>query len=219
MPNGPLSLPARLYLLAQDPGEPGLGDAPGLDRLVRAGALADLAGRGLLVDDDGIVTPADADSRTGDTVLDELLELVAESRPRTWPEWVSSRARLTLDAVRAQLADEGYLRAERRRVLGLFSSVDYGLERVPAAQALHARARQVLAGPLPAAEVPGRDAALVVLAAAAGLRMLAPPDGRQVPSGRVDELAGRAGAETPALMKAVREVRDALAVASPAPGR
>ncbi|GAA5025084.1 GOLPH3/VPS74 family protein [Streptomyces siamensis] len=219
MRNGPLSLPARLYLLAQDPGEPGLGDTPGLDRLVRAGALADLAGRGLLVDDGGIVTPADADSRSGDTVLDELLELVAESRPRTWPEWVSSRARLTLDAVRAQLAAEGYLRAERRRVLGLFSSVDYGLARVSAVEALHARARQVLVGPQPAAEVPGRDAALVVLAAAAGLRTPGPPDRRQVPPGRVDELAGRAGAEAPALMKAVREVRDALAVASPAPGR
>ncbi|MCZ9342288.1 GPP34 family phosphoprotein, partial [Streptomyces sp. TRM76130] len=62
MPHGSLSPPARLFLLA--------GDAAPPHRLVRAGALAELARCGLLVDDDGIVTPVDLDSRTGDPVLD-----------------------------------------------------------------------------------------------------------------------------------------------------
>lgn len=81
MPNGSLSLPARLYLLAWDTTR---NELAGTTHLVRAGALTELAQRGLLVDDDGIATPVDMDSGTGDAVLDGLLELVRESRPHRW---------------------------------------------------------------------------------------------------------------------------------------
>ncbi|MCT9010032.1 GOLPH3/VPS74 family protein [Streptomyces sp. NPDC054766] len=214
MPNGSLTLPARLYLLAWDTTKGKITGSTHLHHLVRAGALTELAQRGLLVDDDGIVTPVDADSRTGDLVLDGLLELVAESRPRRWKPWVTSWARVTLDAVRAQLAAEGYLRAEKKRVLGLFPSVEYELDRVPAVQALRAEARQVMEGPVPVAEVCDRDAALVALATAAELRTLASPKERKLHKARIDELTERSGAAAPALRKVIQEVRTAVIVAA-----
>ena len=214
MPHGPLSLPARLYLLAWDTSKPKVTGATHLHHLVRAGALTELAQRGLLVDDDGIVTPVDPDSRTGDLVLDGLLELVAESRPRTWKAWVTLRARVTLDALCAQLAAEGYLRAEKRRVLGLFPSVDYTLDRLPVVDALRAEARAVLEGPVPVAEVGDREAALVALATAAELRTLASARERRLHRDRIDGLAERGGAAAPALKKVIQEVRTAVVAAT-----
>ncbi|MGW7047416.1 GOLPH3/VPS74 family protein [Streptomyces avermitilis] len=213
MPDGSLSLPARLYLLSWDTTKLKVSGETHLHHLVRAGALTELAQRGLLTDVDGIATPADPDGRTGDPVLDGLLELVEESRPRKWKAWVTLRARVTLDAVRAQLAADGYLRAEKRRVFGLFPSVEYELARVPAVQALRAEARQVLEGPLPVAAVPDRDAALVALAAAAELRTLVPSKDRKRYKDRVEELTERGGAAAPALRKVIQEVRTAMIVA------
>lgn len=208
MPNGPLSLPARLCLLAWDTSRLEVTGTAPLHLLVRAGALTELAQRGLLIDDDGIVTPVDPDSRAGDVVLDGLLELVEESRPRTWGEWVTPRARVTLDAVCAQLAAEGFLRTERKRILGLFPSTGYGMERASAVDALRAEARQVLEGPRPVADVSDRDAALVALAVAA-----------EVPAfvrarDRIDELTERGAAAAPALKKIIQEVHTAAIAAS-----
>ncbi|MEU3346146.1 GPP34 family phosphoprotein [Streptomyces sp. NPDC006700] len=216
MSDGSLSLPARLYLLAWDTGRMRITGTAQPHHPVRAGALTELAQRGLLVDDDGIAVPAGLDASTGDPVLDGLLELVQESRPRRWRTWVTLHARTTLDAVREQLAAEGYLRAERRRVLGVLPSVDYALERVAAVDALREEARRVLEGPLPAAEVPERDAAVVALAAAAGLRTLLSAEDRGRRMARVEELTDRAGAAAPALRRVVREVNAAVIVAAAA---
>ncbi|MDQ0773155.1 hypothetical protein QF026_001621 [Streptomyces aurantiacus] len=214
MPHGPLSLPARLCLLAWDTTKLKVTGASQVPRLVRAGALTELAQRGLLADVDGVATPTDPDGGTGDPVLDGLLELVEESRPHTWRTWVGLRTRVTLDAVQAQLAADGYLRAEKTRVLGVFPSVEYELDRVAAVDGLREKARQVLAGPLPVDEVSERDAALVVLAAAAELRtLLTSREWRQYDE-RVAALAERSGTATPALRQAVREVRSAVAVAA-----
>ncbi|WNM31577.1 GPP34 family phosphoprotein [Streptomyces sp. Li-HN-5-11] len=211
-----LSLPARLYLLAWDTTRLRITGAAHLHHLVRAGALTELAQRGLLVDDDGIATPVDLDARTGDPVLDGLLDLVRESRPRRWKAWVTLRARFTLVAVREQLAAEGCLRAEKRRVLGVFPSVEYALERVALVDALREEARTVLEGPLPAAEVSEGDAALVALAAAAELRTLVPARDRRRHRRRIEELTDRGGAAAPALRRVVREVRTAVVVAAAA---
>lgn len=160
MPNGPLSLPARLCLLAWDL------DPTRAAPVVRAGALADLARRGLLVDDDGITTPRDLDSRTGDPALDGLLELVSESFPHGWRTWVTLHARHTLDAVREHLVAEGVLRAEKHRVLGVFPSVDHVLTDTARADALRAEAREVLSGAVTPDET---TATVLTLAAAADL--------------------------------------------------
>ncbi|WP_030676845.1 GOLPH3/VPS74 family protein [Streptomyces cellulosae] len=207
MPHGSLSIPARLCLLAWDSME--VTGTVRLNSLVRAGALVELAQRGLLTDEDGIATPADLDSDTGDPVLDGLLELVRESRPHRWHSWVSLRARITLDAVREQLAAGGYLRAEKRRVLGVFPTVEYALARVAVVQELRTQARAALRGPMPVAEISERDAALAALADAAGLL---PPDSRPAP-GRVEQLTERVGEAAAVLRTVVREVRTAKATA------
>ncbi|AIV32936.1 GOLPH3/VPS74 family protein [Streptomyces sp. CCM_MD2014] len=210
MPNGSLSLPARLCLLAWDPARSTAADSGRVHHLVRAGALTELARRGLLTDDEGIATPADLDSRTGDAVLDGLLELVRESMPRRWRTWVRLYARVTYDAVREQLVAEGYVRAEKRRVLGVFPSVDHVLARAAVARALREEARQVVQGPRPAGEVSERDAAMAVLAAAAGLGV---PEGWG--SGargrdRIAELTARCGSAAPGMRKIVGELRGAV---------
>ncbi|MFF6876014.1 MULTISPECIES: GPP34 family phosphoprotein [unclassified Streptomyces] len=204
MPNGPLTLPARLCLLAWDADRPAAGGAAHRPGPVRAGALVELARRGLLTDEDGIATPADLDTSTGDAVLDGLLELVRESCPHPWRTWVTLRARVTLDAVREQLVAEGYLRAEKRRVLGVFPSVEYALEGKAAVELLREETRQVLRGPLPVAEISERDAVLAVLAAAAGLF------GESTPGRRTAELTERAGAATAGLHGIVRDLSTAL---------
>ncbi|MFH9002553.1 GPP34 family phosphoprotein [Streptomyces afghaniensis] len=214
MPDGPLSLPARLCLLAWDPARPAGTDTARLSGPVRAGALTELARHGLLLDEDGIATPVDLDSRTGDAVLDGLLELVRESCPRPWRTWVTLRSRVTLDAVREQLVAEGYLRAEKKRVLGVFPSVEYELERVAAVQALREETRQILRGPLPVAGVFERDAAVATLAASAELL---PGEDVGAHGQRVRELAERAVASAPGLGEIVDEIRTALAATAALP--
>ncbi|WND33744.1 GPP34 family phosphoprotein [Streptomyces sp. BB1-1-1] len=210
MPNGSLSLPARLCLLAWDPARPGVTDTARHHHLVRAGALTELAQRGLLVDDEGIATPVDLDSRTGDAVLDGLLDLVRESMPHRWRTWVRLHARLTFDAVREQLVAEGYLRAEKKRVLGVFPSVEYVLARSAAAQALREETRYLLEGPVPAGEVSERNAAMAALAAAAEPRALGPAGTDARREGRIAELTERGGAAAPGLRRIVGEVWGAV---------
>ncbi|MEU9171034.1 GPP34 family phosphoprotein [Streptomyces sp. NPDC048420] len=218
MPDGPLSLPAHLYLLAWDISKAEVVGADEVPRLVRAGALVELARLGLLVDEDGIATPADLDAYPGDPVLDGLLELVHESRPHRWRAWVTLRNRFTLDAVREQLAAGGYLRPRKKRALGLFPTVDYDLERPAAVEALQEEARQVLRGPMPVVELSERDAALIALAAAAGLRTLWTREEAARYEKRVEELVERGDTAAPALRKVVDGVRAAVAATSVAAG-
>ncbi|MFE2051659.1 GOLPH3/VPS74 family protein [Streptomyces sp. NPDC059459] len=210
MPNGSLSLPARLCLLAWDPARPGAGDTARVHHLVRAGALTELAQRGLLVDDEGVATPVDLDSRTADAVLDGVLDLVRESVPHRWRTWVRLHARVTFDAVREQLVADGYLRARKKRVLGVFPSVEHVLARTAAAQVLREETRDAIEGPVPAGEVSERDAAVAALAAAAELRTLGPVVRGARRERRIAELTGRSGAAAPGLRKIVGEVWGAV---------
>ncbi|MET9575175.1 GPP34 family phosphoprotein [Streptomyces massasporeus] len=204
MSNGPLTLSARLCLLAWDAAGPAAGATAHRPAPVRAGALVELARRGLLTDEDGIATPVDLDASAGDAVLDGLLELVRESRPHPWRTWVTLRARVTFDAVREQLVADGFLRAEKRRVLGVFPTVEYALERAAVVKALREETRQILHGALPVAGISERDAALAVLAAAADLLDVGTPDRL------VEQLTERAGASMPGLGTIVREVSTAV---------
>jgi len=227
VPHASLSLPARLHLLACDASTAEAADAVQLPQLVRAGALTELAQRGLLVDEDGIATPVDLDADTGDDVLDGLLELVRESRPHEWRAWVTLRPRTTLDAVREDLAKGGYLRPRKKRALGLLPTVDYALERPAEVVALQEEARRILWGPVPAVEVSDRDAALVALAAVAELPALVSHrggaegvarvdgrvDGRM--DARIEELIERGGQAALAVREVVREVAREVRAAMP----
>ncbi|MFJ6080780.1 GPP34 family phosphoprotein [Streptomyces sp. NPDC092369] len=203
MSDGSLSLPALLYLVAWDTET---GEGSGAAPQARAGALVELARRGLLVDEDDIVTPVDMDALTGDGPLDELLELIRESRPHGWRSWVTLHARETADALREQLTAEGYLRTERKRVLGVFPGVEHKLERAADVAALRAEIQEVLDGPVPVAEVPERDATAAVLAAAAELGTPTPVKDPE----RVEQLVAHVGTGVPGLRKVIDEVRTAL---------
>ncbi|MBQ0825779.1 GPP34 family phosphoprotein [Streptomyces sp. RG38] len=206
----PPSVPARLSLLAWDDTAPEPGDTPGGHRLVRAGALADLARRGLLTDADGIATPADLDTRTGDIALDGLLDLVRESPPHRWRTWVRLYARVTYDAVREQLTAGGCLRAEKRRVLGVFPSVEHVLACPGVARALAEETRHVLDGPVPCAAVPERDAVVAVLAEAARLRVLGVSGDPVERRRRVEGLTALGAASAPGLPGVLRGLREAV---------
>ncbi|MFF7046901.1 GPP34 family phosphoprotein [Streptomyces griseorubiginosus] len=210
MTDGSLSLPARLYLLAWDTSKSEVTGTAQVPQLVRAGALTELAQRGLLLDDDGIATPVDMDAETGDPVLDGLLELVRESRPHRWRGWVTLHSRFTLDAVREQLTAGGYLRARKKRALGLFPTVDHDLARPAVVEALQEEAREILRGQT--AGLSARDAALGALAAAADLRTLLPRKDRH--DVHVEELIDRTGPVAPVLRKLVQEVRGAVTAAT-----
>ncbi|QKW10208.1 GPP34 family phosphoprotein [Streptomyces sp. NA04227] len=210
----PQSLPARLYLLAWDAREGRLTGAARLSHLLRAGALTELAQRGLLTDDDGVATPADPDAETGDPALDGLLELITESRPRTWKEWVGSRTELTRTAVQDSLTDAGFLRTERKRVLGLFPSVEHLLTDPAPVERLQSEAREVLCGPVPVARIPDREAALVCLAAVAELNTFATAEERRAHKDRLAQLTERGGMAAPALGKVFQEVQVAIMLAA-----
>ncbi|MGW6024665.1 GOLPH3/VPS74 family protein [Streptomyces sp. NPDC055099] len=212
MPYGSLSLPTRIFLLAWDTGRNKIAAAPDLPYAVRACALAELAQRGLVSDVDGIVTPVFG-ARTGDPALDVVLELIEESRPRKWRGWITHKSGYTMDRVRDQLVAEGYLRSERTRVLGIFPSRRYELERAGYVEVLHAEALAVLRGPLPVSEVPAGDAALVVCAATGKLRGIIPGKERRQYRDRLDELTDRGGAPAPELPELMRRLRKALASA------
>ncbi|WP_329125909.1 GOLPH3/VPS74 family protein [Streptomyces sp. NBC_01465] len=212
MPQDSLSLAAQLYLLAWDTDKDKLTGTLYLDYLVRAGALTELVQRGLLVDADGAAKPVD-DAQAGDAALDGLLELIGESRPRTWKTWVGHHRKLTLDAVRAQLVDSGHLATRTSRKLGIFPSTSYELRRPDDVQELRKDARYVLLGEEPAEDVSDRDAALVALAAAGELRTFASGKERRQHRARIEELTERSGATAPELKKVIREVRTAMTVA------
>lgn len=210
MPNGSLSLAATLYLLAFDPGTGKPVTHPGY--LVQAGALTELAQRELLVDAEGCPKPL-PDARTGDPALDGLLELIEESRPRTWGTWVGHHPQLTEKAVRHQLRAAGYVRVTSRRVLGLFPVKEYGLERTQLVAEMREEAVRVLYGAQPAAEVSERDAALIALAAAGGLTTVVTHKDLKAHRKRIAELEARSGAPGAALEGVVDHVRAGLAAA------
>lgn len=212
MPYGSLSLPARIFLLAWDTGRNRITGAPDLHYAVRACALAELAQRGLVSDVDGIVTPVFG-ARTGDQGLDVVLELIEESRPRTWRAWITHKASYTRDRVRDHLAAEGYLRTEHTRVFGIFPSRRYELERAGCVEVLHAEALAVLRGPAPVTEVTPGDAALVVCAATGKLRGVISGKDRRQYRDRLDALTDRSGAPAPRLPELMRALRKALASA------
>nr|WP_237499803.1 GPP34 family phosphoprotein [Streptomyces sp. SID8379] len=191
-----------MLLLAYDTGKDRVSGAPDLPLAVRAGALAELAARDLIHEVDGVVTPV-LDACTDDPVLDQLLELIAESRPRAWRGTITHRARVTHDSVRRELVAHGYLRAEPRRVLGLFPGTRHTLERSGYVEVLRMEARAALTGPAAPDAVPRDQAALLVLAAAGHLRGLLSGRERRQHAERLTDLAGRAGPYVPQIRKAL----------------
>ncbi|MGH4028622.1 GOLPH3/VPS74 family protein [Actinomycetota bacterium Odt1-20B] len=213
MPYGSLSLPARLYLLAANPAKGRVSASMDLDVVVRACALAELAQRGFIAEVNGIVTPV-LGARTGDPVLDELMELIEESRPKGWRPWMTHRSRATLEAVRDGLVAGGYLRVVRVKRLGVFPGRRHELERAGYVELLQGEALAVLRRSEGGSEgvdaVPVDDAALVVIASTGAIRTLVRGLDHWRYKERLEELAARAGAERAGLPEALANLRKAL---------
>ncbi len=114
--NLPDSLPARLYLLAYDTEKNRLTSRTQLGLVVRAAALSELYLERRLTDDGGKARVVDT-GPTGDPVLDEILQDMIASEPRSWQRWVARRESRAPRAVRDQLEAAGWLKVERRAIL------------------------------------------------------------------------------------------------------
>jgi hypothetical protein len=112
----PESLPARLYLLAYDTKKNRVTAQSQLGLVLRAAALADLYLAGRVTDEDGKVRATGDRRPAGDPLLDEVLQQLAEHRPRSWQGWIA-RGQPAARIVRTQLEDGRYIRVEHRRIL------------------------------------------------------------------------------------------------------
>lgn len=209
----PDSLPAKLYLLAR--GARPHGGSSELGRILRGAALVELNLRGLLTSDetDRGRVKASGSSRTGDPLLDELLQQVEESRPRTWSGWIRRGNQRTVCAVRDQLAEAGVVTIESGTWLGIFPRRVVRVTDPELITALRDRVQAVLHGSRPTGEVDPADAALVAIAAAGRLRFAVSGKQARGYHRRIAELADRGGAAIPALRAVLRQARMARSAA------
>ena len=112
----PESLPARLYLLAYDTEKNRVTAQSRLGLVLWAAALADLYLAGRVTDENGKARATGDRRPTGDPLLDEVLQQLADHRPRSWQGWIA-RGQPAVRTVRAQLEAGLCIRVERRRIL------------------------------------------------------------------------------------------------------
>jgi hypothetical protein len=112
----PESLPARLYLLAYDTEKNRVTAQSQLGLVLRAAALADLYLAGRVTDENGKVCATGDRRPTGDPILDEVLQQLAEQRPRSWHGWIA-HGQPTVRTVRTQLEAGLCVRVEHRMIL------------------------------------------------------------------------------------------------------
>lgn len=206
--NLPDTLPQRMYLLACSPSK-GRARAGGhLGKLIRAAALADLYLNGHLTDDRGKAV-VDVRHPCRDPYLETVLEEIAASRPRKWQHWVGRRGTAAYRAVRDQLAADGWIRLERRKILGLFP-YSHITQRDPRVRRhLVSRISTTLRTPL--SQIDPADAALVALAAASDLRIALDRSTRRTNKRRITDLTTRTGPAAPALKKSIAAANAAAA--------
>jgi hypothetical protein len=191
----PESLPARLYLLAYDTEKNRMTAQSQLGLVLRAAALADLYLAGRVTDENGKAHATNDRRPTGDPVLDEVLEQLAEQRPRSWHGWIA-RGRPAVGTVRAQLEDGLSIRVEHRRILPdkVVLLDQSAVQRY--ADELRAELRQ------PAARTEPRTAAVLALAARGEIGRVISRSERREHRQYLDELAVYTGPIADALRKA-----------------
>ncbi|PRY30583.1 GOLPH3/VPS74 family protein [Pseudosporangium ferrugineum] len=204
----PTSLAQRVFLLAHDPAKGRVRTGTHLGSMLRAAALADLYLAGNLTDVRGRAA-VEGRYSGGDPVLDGLLAEIAGARPRTWQSWVGRGHRATIAAVRRQLADDGWVRLEPRRVLGLFPVTRVTIRDPRVRKELLARVRTALKEPT--GRVDPQDAALVAIVAAGELTLVLDRRARRASERRIAQLTEVSGPAGPALHRVVQAANSSAA--------
>jgi hypothetical protein len=214
----PDDLPARTYLLALDPRKERLVARDRVGYLLRGAALAELLLAGALRDEHRKAVPTGLVATVDPFTAGVLAEITASPRPRDWRHWVRRRARRARPAVRDRLADNGVLRVETSRVLGVFPVERLTVTDPRAYQGYVDAVGRALRGDAPVERVDPRDAAAVALAAAAELRTVLSGAERRRYKKRVAMLAESVGPAVTAVRKAIQSDRAAAATAGAAAG-
>ncbi len=206
----PQTLPGRLYLLAYDRQKRKLRGGGFLAYTLRAAALADLYLSGHLVDENGKVHTAIGPT-PHDPLLKTILEQVDASKPRSWQHWVTKTAGQAPRSVRDQLERAGWLRIEPRRILGIIPADVIGLRQEHQVARLLTDSKNLLRGGHLVARTDKRQAALLALAATAGLPTVLSSAERRQYKQRLVEFADRGGPAITALRKAIESHQAAAA--------
>ncbi|MEU5883528.1 GPP34 family phosphoprotein [Spirillospora sp. NPDC047279] len=201
----PDSLPARMFLLAYDLNKQRLTARSQLGYVLRGAALTELYLDGRLAErGDKPYTDTDGADPYG------VLTQISGSRPHSWQHWVRKDHRAIVRTVREELARDGWIRVESRRVLGVFPSTRITVRDPRVVKALWGGASSALRG-RPVAHANSWDAAAVALAAAGDLKTVLPKSDRRRHRRRIDELTARSGPAPHAVRKVIRSQRAAEA--------
>jgi Golgi phosphoprotein 3 (GPP34) len=204
----------QLLLLAYRPDGTARGKGMELDMALGGALLTELALGGYVEVDDARVTAHGGRSCPEHPALAAALAEI-EATPRRAKACVAKLAKGARRRLLAALVERGVLRAEARRVLGVFPGRRFPVaDPKPREEALARLRASVVDG----AEPDERTAALAGLIQAAGLaRRVFPDDDQRAVKARLREIAeGDWAAE--AVRKAVRAARAATAAASSAAG-
>jgi hypothetical protein len=202
----PGTIAQRLFLLAWNPAKGRIGLGTNLGAMIRAGALADLYLSGHLADENGRAAIG-VRRPCPDPVLDSMLDEIAGARPRKWQHWVSRRQRATVHAVRRQLGDDGWVRLEPYRILGLVPAVRVTMRDPRVRTTLVSRVKDTLHRPIDRVEE--ADAALVAILAAGGLSLVLDRQTRRDDKRRIQALTAMSGPIAPALKRAIEAAESA----------
>ncbi|GAA0610545.1 GPP34 family phosphoprotein [Kribbella sandramycini] len=208
-PSVPSALAARMFLLAYDPAKGRLTAKAKLGRTLRAAALIDLQLRGNLADDNGKARVESKAAVPTDEVLIGILADIEASRPKKWRAWIDRRQGAILRQVRDGLEQEQVIKVERGRLFGLIPIDRVAVRHPLVRRQLAQRATDVLRPSRPVSQVDLRDAALIVLAATADLRVVLTKEQQRQHKNRLAQLAVRVGPVAPALKKALQAAQHA----------
>ena len=193
----PESLPGRLYLLAYDAKKNRLTALSRLGLVLRAAALTDLYLAGRVTDENGKARVTDDRRPVGDPLLDEMLQQLAEHKPRSWQGWIG-HGKPAVRTVAAQLAAGLCIRVEHRRIRPDRVELRDQHAVKQYADELRAELRRPASRPEP------RTAAVLALADRGEITNLISRAERREYRQRLDELAAATGPIADALRKAWR---------------
>jgi hypothetical protein len=200
----------KVYLLQCDPGTNRLRDrsvvAP---KLVRAGALADLAIHGVVEDLDGRVHAVDG-REASDPLSRLVLDSITSSKPRKWKDWIQRDGGKSLDVIEHQLHDKGVITLVRKKIFFVFPAREIRINDPSLLPSIRDDVRAVALGVEPVEQISAERATLAALVSGAEMRsVISRGESRQAKK-RIEEIMDSTGPFGPALKRAIRDTQGAI---------